>query len=400
MRTIKDKLEKRKRLVVGTVIGLLAISVAGSMFLGLYSLLKTSQGQKKTVETQIQKESKLISEKDWKLIIETRLSDLEKKLISMEKMLQELNKKLQEKSSFSLKNVKPKEEEKKEEQTLPPIKITFDDKIPPPPKEKVSPPPPIELGTRNYTQKKEPPQFEEVVQEDKDKKGIENKEEKKEEEKLSIYIPMGFAKALLLNGVDAPTLQYGRENPHPVLMLLLDKQILANNRKLNLKGCFVMGTAFGELSSERAYIKLSRISCISQEGKIYQKKVEGVVIDEDGKTGLKGRLVSKFGSVLAKQFMAGILEGISRILQASYTTVQISPIGTTSTINPEDVTKVSIASGFGSAARKLADFYISLAKEYFPVIEIQAGRRVSVFFYGGEKLEETADFNPGIGGRL
>jgi len=396
MKTVKDKLEKRKRLVVGTILGLLGISVAGSMLMGLYSLIKTSQAQKETVKRQIQEESKVIPKEDWKLIVETRINDLENKLSSIEKTLQEINKKLQERNYKTQKTVDSKEKTTHvpEKEVLPPIKIKLDE-IPKPSRAEV--PPPIELNRKNYSQRKEPPQFEEFVQED--KKGVEKKKEEKEKQ-VSIYIPMGFSKALLLNGVDAPTLAYGRQNPHPVLMLLLDKTILANNKKLDLKGCFVMGTAFGELSSERAYIKLSRISCIDEKGKIYQKKIDGVVIDADGKTGLKGRLVSKFGSVLAKQFMAGILEGISRILQASYTTVQISPIGTTSTINPEDITKVSIASGFGSAARKLADFYISLAKEYFPVIEVQAGRRVTVFFYGGEKLEETADFNPGIGSRL
>ncbi|HIP43074.1 MAG TPA: conjugal transfer protein TraB [Aquifex aeolicus] len=397
MKTVKDKLEKRKKLVIGAVFGIFGLSVAGSMFMGLYSLLKTTQTKKQILQKQIQEETKLISEKDWKFVTETRLKELEDRIQLIEKVLREINEKLQERETRETKVVKGFKEIKspsisvseKEKEKLPPIKIKIDN------------PPPIELGRlQRVKQKKEPPQFEEFVQEVEDIEEKKKSEKEEKEKKYSLYIPLGFAKALLLNGVDAPTLQYGRENPHPVLMLLLDKTILANNRKLNLKGCFVMGSAFGELSSERAYIEISRISCIDEKGKIYQKKVDGVIIDADGKTGLKGRLVSKFGSVLAKQFMAGILEGISRILQASSTTVQISPIGTTSTIKPEDITKVSIASGFGSAARKLADFYISLAKEYFPVIEIQAGRPVTILFYGGEKLEETADFNPGIGGRL
>ena len=226
-----------------------------------------------------------------------------------------------------------------------------------------------------------------------EEKKVSKKEEKEKEEK-SIYVPVGFVKGVLLSGLDAPTLLYGRDNPHPVLILILDKQILANNRKLNLKGCFALGSGFGELSSERAYINLSKISCISKSGKIYERKVHGVVVDDDGKVGLKGRVVSRFGAVLAKQFMAGILEGIARILQASYTTIQISPIGTTSTLKPEDATKVAIASGFGSAARRLADFYMQLAKEYFPVIEVQAGRKLTLLFYGGDKLEKTDTHKP------
>jgi conjugal transfer pilus assembly protein TraB len=120
------------------------------------------------------------------------------------------------------------------------------------------------------------------------------------------------------------------------------------------------------------------------------------VVDADGKTGLKGRVVSKFGSVLAKQFMAGLLEGIGNILRASSTTIQISPVGTLESIQPEDVTKVALATGVSSAARRLAEFYVQLAKEYFPVIEVQAGRKVSVLFYGGHRLEEVDTYRSSL----
>jgi len=384
---IKEKIEKRKKLVILGIAGLLVGGLLISMGLSFISMLRqVKQYQPQTLPQEA------LPEEDWKTVIDFKIKELQERQRKIEKSLEEIKQMLKEQRETKRHVVEVERKKAKEKEEVPPLKIELSKPLPPPP------PPPSssynQWSTPKQQKKKEIPTIREFIPEAEKKR----KEEiaKKQEEKEELYIPLGFAKAVLLNGLDAPTLQYGKKNPHPVLMLLLDKQILANNRKLNLKGCFVLASGYGELSSERAYIELIKVSCISKDGKIYEKKVKGVVVDDDGKVGLKGRVVSKFGAVLAKQFMAGILEGISRILQASYTTIQISPIGTTSTINPDEATKVAVASGFGSAAEKLADFYMALAKEYFPVIEVQAGRKLTVLFYGGEKLEESDTYKSSL----
>ncbi len=398
MESVKEKLTKRKRLVFGVLIGSLVLSLAGSMLWSLLSLLSASA---EATRPQKEEQATLYPDEDWKAVMERRMDRLQERLENIESLLKSM-KTSQDKMADTepqrvtagggksigrtLENMQKTEVRKKEHQPeLPPIKIKLE--------EPTQLPRPVTLGSPRKREKQTP-----VIREfgsEKDDK-TEKKETSEKKEKDKLYIPLGFAKGILLNGLDAPTLQYGRENPHPVLILLTDKSILANNRKLNLKGCFVHASGWGELSSERAYLELISISCISRNGKIYEKKVKGTVVDADGKTGLKGRVVSKFGSVLAKQFMAGLLEGIGNILRASATTVQISPIGTAETINPDDVARVAIAGGFSSAARRLAEFYVQLAKEYFPVIEVQAGRRVSVLFYGGHKLEEVDTYRSGL----
>lgn len=384
MAGIKEKINRRRKLVIFGLVGLLGGALVLSMVFSFFSLLKESKPyQPQEIPKQI------LPEEDWKTAMEYQIKELQSRQEKIEKSLEEIKELLKQKQHEESIKV---EEEKKPREELPPIQIKVNEPIlsPPPP----PPPPPRQTGqVSGQQQRKEIPMIREFKPEEK-KEGKEVS--KKEEEKEQLYIPLGFSKGVLLSGLDAPTLLYGKQNPHPVLMLILDKQILANNRKLNLKGCFALGSGFGELSSERAYIQLVKVSCISKDGKVYEKKVEGVVVDDDGKVGLKGRVVSRFGAVLAKQFMAGILEGVARILQASYTTVQISPIGTASTINPDDATKVAVASGFGSAARRLAEFYMNLAKEYFPVIEIPAGRKLTLLFYGGEKLEETDTYKPSL----
>jgi len=401
MESVRDKLTKRKRLVFGVLIGSLVLSLAGSMLWSLVSLISAEQK-----ESRLQKEEQatLYPDEDWKAVMERRMDKLQERLESIESVLKSVttsqdkiaDTESQRVTAGSGRNTgRPPENMQKTEvrdrenqPRLPPIKIKLE--------EPGQLPKPVTLGPAPRKEK-QPPVIREFAPEKEDKTEKKETFKKKKEDKL--YIPLGFAEGILLNGLDAPTLQYGRENPHPVLILLTDKSILANNRKLNLKGCFVHASGWGELSSERAYLELISISCISRNGKIYEKKVKGTVVDADGKTGLKGRVVSKFGSVLAKQFMAGLLEGIGNILRASSTTVQISPIGTLESIQPEDVTKVAVASGVSSAARRLAEFYVQLAKEYFPVIEVQAGRKVSVLFYGGHQLEEIdtyRDLNDGV----
>ncbi len=392
MESVKDKLTKRKRFVFGILIGSLVLSLAGSMLWSLLSLLSAST---EVTPSQKEEQATLYPDEDWKAVMERRMDRLQERLENIESLLKSMKTSQEKMADTEPQRVTATEEtrrtevgKKEDKPELPPIKIKLE--------EPISPPQPVTLTPQK--KEKQPPVIREFVPEKEETRKDEEEQISKDskEEKEELYIPLGFAKGILLNGLDAPTLQYGRENPHPVLILLTDKSILANNRKLNLKGCFVHASGWGELSSERAYLELISISCVSRDGKVYEEKVKGTVVDADGKTGLKGRVVSKFGSVLAKQFMAGLLEGIGDILRASATTVQISPIGTAETINPDDVARVAIAGGFSSATKRLAEFYVQLAKEYFPVIEIQAGRRVSVLFYGGHKLEEVDTYRSGL----
>lgn len=390
---VESRLKKRRTFIVlgaaGTAVGIVALSLAWNF----YSFFKTASEVRQKQEAIEEKPVSRLQEKDWKSVMEVRINNLEDRLGKFEDKLtriENLMEHVEGKMEAGHRNApgidKP----------LPPpeIKITAPSgkgekiSLPPPPKQPVLIKGPARgSGAGNMVQKKKP----EVLREfrpEADKKGKSGKT--KQEVKKRINLPTGFTKAILLSGLNAPTLQYGRDNPHPVLALLMDKTILANNKHLNLKGCMVLGSAYGELSSERAYIRLYKISCIDKDGRVYNQQVKGWIFGSDGIPGIRGRLVTRFGSVLAKTFIAGTLEGISRILQSTYTTVAISPIGTTTTVQPEDATKIAVASGFESAARRLADFYIKLANEYFPIIEIPPGKPVTVVFEGGEDIEERA----------
>ena len=219
-------------------------------------------------------------------------------------------------------------------------------------------------------------------------------ESKKEERK--IVIPKGsFVKAVLLSGLDAPAGGKALSNPHPVLLKITDEAVLPNFWKADIKDCFLIGSGYGDLSSERAYIRIETLSCVKKNGEAIEKKVQGFVAGEDGKEGLRGRVVTRQGQILARALIAGFLEGISKAFAQANTNVIVSPQGSLTSVKPSQVFSVGIAGGLSEAAKKLADFYMKLATQMFPVIEINAGRRVDVVFlssvsFGGENEESTS----------
>jgi len=206
------------------------------------------------------------------------------------------------------------------------------------------------------------------------------------------YIPTGsFARAVLLGGLDAPTGGMSQRNPQPVLLRLMDNAVLPNFFRSRIKECFVVGAGYGDISSERAYIRTEALSCVTRDGTALDVPVKGYVTGEDGKAGMRGRLVSKQGQILANALMAGVASGIGHAFQQSATTVSISPLGSTSTVDSKEQLQAGLGMGVGRALDRLAQYYISLAEKVFPVIEVDAGRRVDVVLTQGVALQGTLD---------
>ena len=112
---------------------------------------------------------------------------------------------------------------------------------------------------------------------------------------------------------------------------------------------------------------------------------------EDGKAGMRGRLVSKQGQILANALLAGVASGIGQAFTQSATTMSISPLGTTSTVDPAKQLQAGLGTGVGKALDRLAQYYITLAEKVFPVIEIDAGRTVDVVLTQGIALQGSLD---------
>lgn len=199
-----------------------------------------------------------------------------------------------------------------------------------------------------------------------------------------------FGQAILLAGMDAPTGGQAQSNPQPVLLQLRDPANLPNGFRYDWDKCMITGAGYGDLSSERGFIRLESLSCVAKNGKVLDVAIKGYVSGEDGKAGMRGRLVSKQGQVLGNALLAGVVSGIGTGLERSSTIQSVSPLGSTSSIKSGQEFQSGIGAGVGRAMDRLADYYIRLADKMFPVIEIDAGRVVDVVLTQGV----TVDVDP------
>ena len=210
---------------------------------------------------------------------------------------------------------------------------------------------------------------------------------KKKSISSGVYLPPSFMQASLLSGLDAPTMNGAQSNPVPVLLRVRAPAILPNRVRANLKGCFIIADGVGNLASERVMLRLVSLSCIAKDGQaVIDQSIKGFVVGSDGKIGLRGRVVSKMGAVLARAALAGFLTGFGNAVQTSSATNMTSVLGTTSTINSGNIARAAVGGGLSAAAKKLSDFYMKLADQTLPVIEIGATRRVTVVVSKGEML--------------
>ncbi len=203
----------------------------------------------------------------------------------------------------------------------------------------------------------------------------------------SVYLPPSFMEAKLLTGFDASTSGQGTNNPEPLLLRIQTPAVLPNDIKANLDGCFVIAEAVGRLDKERADVRLVSLSCLSNEGKaIIDTPVKGFVTDSDSKVGLSGRVVSRMGAATARTIVAGFFGGMGDMLKSAATTQSTSALGTTTTIDSGQVAQYSIGGGLSDGATSLHDFYLGLAKQATPVIEVGAAKEITVVVSEGKEL--------------
>lgn len=205
------------------------------------------------------------------------------------------------------------------------------------------------------------------------------------------YLPTGaIISGTLLTGIDAPTGQGARRDPAPALLRIKKEAILPNRYRADIRECFALVGGFGDLSSERAYLRGESISCVKNDGRIIESKLAGYTVGSDGKAGVRGRLVTKQGQLIARAMMAGFIQGVGKAF--SYTpvpTLQTSPSGQVDymqRLSPESMQSAGI-SGVGDAMDRIAKFYIDMAEGMYPVIEVDAGREVEFVLNGGLRLK-------------
>lgn len=214
------------------------------------------------------------------------------------------------------------------------------------------------------------------------------------------HVMLGLSRAYMITGAYAPAFSAGNENPLPVLLEAEGNILIANNDTESVNHCFLIGSAKGNMNSQTADIRLVKISCSLNGGKqMIEGPISGWVIGENGIPGVPGVLLHKNGAWLARTFVAGFMQTFSQAF-ASNGRTQISfggnvggqqtqvPLGQAVTNNAESAAGGGLSTVFG----KLGNYYLKMAQQIFPVIEVKAGRTVNILLKGGENLQ-VKNFN-------
>lgn len=226
-----------------------------------------------------------------------------------------------------------------------------------------------------------------VVSGEKETHAAANADKKKEVEK-SVFLPPSFMPATLLSGLDAPTSEGGKGRPVPVLIRISAPAILPNETRASLKGCFILADGIGNLGTERAELTLVSLTCLDRRGNaLINQKIKGFVVDADGKIALRGKVVAKMGSMIARSMMAGFLGGVGEAMKAASTTTSISPLGNLQSVKPGDLAMAGAGGGLANAFQDMQKFYMTLANATLPVIEVGATKPITVVISEGVELK-------------
>ena len=208
-------------------------------------------------------------------------------------------------------------------------------------------------------------------------------------------IPAGaFAGAVMVGGVDASTSIQASNDPRPVLLRVTDHGTLPRKFKSDLCGCHVLAACYGDISSERVYMRLEKLTCTERKtGEVVEMTVNGYVAGEDGRARLRGIVVDRAGESMRNAAIGGFLSGMGNFLSQSHNPVTFSPANGLAQTNPmtnPEMLKFGAAKGASGALDKYAEFYIKRAEQMQPVIQVQAGRRVDIVITSGVAFENSA----------
>ena len=208
-------------------------------------------------------------------------------------------------------------------------------------------------------------------------------------------VPAGaFVRAVLLGGVDASASIQASSDPRPALLRLTNSGTLPRKFRSDLKGCHALAACYGDISSERVYMRLEKMTCTERKtGEIVEVKVQGYVAGEDGRTGVRGTVVDRAGESMRNVLMGGFLGGIGEFLsQSKNAAVTFSPMSGLAQTNPMgmgEMIKHGAGKGLNNALDKYADFYIKRAEQLQPVIQVAAGRQVDIVFTEGVSIGDS-----------
>lgn len=207
----------------------------------------------------------------------------------------------------------------------------------------------------------------------------------------NVYLPTGsIMSGVLLTGLDAPTGRTAQSAPIPVVVRIKHEAILPSRYRSEVQEAFILAAGFGDLSSERAYLRAERFSMILRNGEVIDLPIKMSAVGNDGKSGLRGRLVSKQGAVIGQALLAGLADGVSRAFSGRGS----SMTGSNDLPSTDELVTGGIGGGASGALDRVAAYFLSQAESMYPVIEVDASREVSFVLLEGLELVPRTSEDP------
>jgi conjugal transfer pilus assembly protein TraB len=207
--------------------------------------------------------------------------------------------------------------------------------------------------------------------------------------------PNSYAPARVIVGVDASTGVASQTDPLPVVLRITGpaRSVMRGNELLStdITGCLVNGAARGDLSAEKVYVQLVRMTCAQPGGRFAVSEVKGFIAFA-GKSGVRGRVVSREGSLVSQALLAGIVGGFGRGFSANANgifTGQVGANGQREALSPTDILAGGLGQGAGEAADTVSRYLIERAEQYQPVVEMPTGIEVEIVFLDGVHVRST-----------
>jgi conjugal transfer pilus assembly protein TraB len=202
--------------------------------------------------------------------------------------------------------------------------------------------------------------------------------------------PNSYAPARVIVGVDASAGVTSQTDPLPVVLRITGpaRSVVQNGKVLTTRitGCVVNGAARGDLSSEKVYVKLARMTCDQPGGRVAVSEVKGF-ISFAGKSGVRGRVVSREGSLVSQALLAGIVGGFGRGFAANansvFSGITSNADGTRSKLSGGDILGGGLGQGAADTADTVSKYLIERAEQYQPVVEMPTGIDVEIVFLDG-----------------
>jgi len=202
--------------------------------------------------------------------------------------------------------------------------------------------------------------------------------------------PNSFASAKVIVGVDAAAGVNSQTDPLPVVLRVTGpaRSVLQNGKLLTTKiqGCLINGAARGELSSEKVYVKLQKMTCPQPGGRYAVSEVKGFIAF-GGKTGVRGRVVSREGGLVSQAFIAGLVGGFGRGFSANansfLTQPNVTVNGQRQKLGLGDIAQGGFGEGVAQSGDMVSKYLIERAEQYQPVIEMPTGIDVEIVFLEG-----------------